>query len=181
MMYIHPYTVPLLFLDSPQAAVLCGDKLYLVKDNYRHWPLSKFTTMHLQGVAHPQYELIEQALITDVHKLVSYFETSSLCWLFVLCMGGARNGQLSTVKRSGKLWLLVFFIFGTEFQWEDSLCKLLSRGEDVLLGSLFVVTCCTRSLVWLGTGSHWHRGTLLNNVLGITHLAVPRHSSVHSA
>lgn len=60
-----------LFLDAPQAAVVCEGKLYLVRDNYQDWPLSKFTTMCLQRISHPQYEVIKQALITDVHSLVS--------------------------------------------------------------------------------------------------------------
>lgn len=60
-----------LLLDAPQAVVVCEGKLYLVRDNYRSWPLSKFTTMRLQGISHPQYEVAKQALITDVQSLVS--------------------------------------------------------------------------------------------------------------
>ena len=58
-------------LDAPQAAVLFGGKMYLVKDNYQDWPLSKFTTMRLQGISHPQYTVTDQAQITDVQSLVS--------------------------------------------------------------------------------------------------------------
>ena len=58
-------------VDAPQAVVLCGGKLYLVKDNYQDWPLSKFTTMRLQDIPHPQYTVTNQVQITDVQSLVS--------------------------------------------------------------------------------------------------------------
>jgi len=67
---VHCASLPL-FLDAPQATVLCGGKMYLVRDNYQDWPLSKFTTMHLQGISHPQYTVTDQAQITDVQSLVS--------------------------------------------------------------------------------------------------------------
>ena len=67
---VHCASLPL-FLDAPEATVLCRGKLYLVRDNYRDWPLSKITTMPLQGISHPQYTVTDQVQITDVQSLVS--------------------------------------------------------------------------------------------------------------
>lgn len=66
----------------PRTVVLTKDSIYIAKENFRHWPLSRIQTLPDRDSLKPPFSCVQHRSITDIEQIVSHSVTWQLTQLF---------------------------------------------------------------------------------------------------
>ena len=66
--------------------IVVDTALCLLEDNYFQWPMSKLGHVSHTGMYTPPYKLIAKKFVTDISSVVSTYDVTVLCCMYVLVL-----------------------------------------------------------------------------------------------